>query len=125
MEHSIHNIIINLIDSGPFSAQEVSDSLGFSSKTLRRRYLAGDWTLPEIVKLEELFGQPIISKFTEYRKGILGHKWQETAPTETKPKKGYKIMITIDPEEFDANDLHALNAELTGLLKRGFRKKRQ
>lgn len=121
MKHPIHTRIVELINSNRLSREQISEALGFSPRTLIRRCESGEWTLPEILKLESMFKQDIIfngdkNVFIEH-----GQNWQLNDNPEPYNRKKFKISIQLDPNDFQPQDMEALNKELSETLAKDFK----
>lgn len=122
MEHWIHQRIVELIKSGRISNEKVCSRLGISPKTLYRRRKEGSWTLPEMIAIEELYGETLVSVNVKYDQTGNGQYLNDLSHTYDEAPS-YRFKIEIDPDRFNPEDLNQLNNELTERLIEKYKRK--
>ena len=115
MEHWIHHRIVELIKGGRISNEKICTRLGISLKTLYRRRSEGTWTLPEIIAIEELYDENLVSKIVKYDNTEHAREVNELPHTYDEAPS-YRFRVEIDPDRFNPQDLDQLNKELTERL---------
>lgn len=111
MKHPVHIKIRMLIKETDISRDLVAEKLDMTKRTLIRRLSDGNWTLPELEALEELFGVRLLAYGEKNGTAVTGGETSELAHTYS-PQAPYKIHIEIDPERFKPQDFDEMKVKL-------------
>lgn len=123
MQHPVHKKIRKFIAENSKTRDEIALALNMTTRTLIRRISEGNWTLPELVVLEELFGTTLLAIGEKY---VIENKHVEVNELSHtySPPASYKINIEIDPRSFNPEDFDRLQKELVERMLLNFDKEK-